>query len=153
MSAHAAESVANEHRELFAQVEEAAREHGRLGRTAREVLTLLREHFAKEEQTVLPVLELLPKIAWTGVTDTMASILPVARRLRAELPLLLMQHKDIVTALERMRFQASEAGHAHYERCAMALIRHAREEEDVHYPAAVVVGEFLELKLGERQPA
>jgi hypothetical protein len=52
-----------------------------------------------------------------------------------------------------MRFQASEAGHPDYERCAVALIRHAREEEDVHYPAAIVVGELLELKLASTQPA
>jgi hypothetical protein len=153
MSTHAAESVRNEHQKLFAAVEQAANEPGRLGRTAREVLGLLQAHFTQEEQYVLPVLELLPKIAWNGVTPAMASVLPIARRLKAELPLLLLQHKDIVAALERMRFQASEAGHQDYERCAAALIRHACEEEDVHYPAAIVVGQFLELKLAATQLA
>ena len=145
-------TVQGEHAELHEIVERAAREPGRLGRTAREVLALIEPHFHKEEQYVLPVLALLPKIAWGGVSETMRPVAPIARRLKAELPLMLMEHKEIVAALERLRFQASEAGYAEYERGAAALIRHAREEEEVHYPAAVLVGELLALKL-EPAPA
>jgi hypothetical protein len=35
----------------------------------------------------------------------------------------------------------------------MALLMHAQQEEEVHYPAAVLVGEYLALKLGLQQVA
>jgi hypothetical protein len=77
----------------------------------------------------------------------MVEILPITRRLKAELPLMLLEHKDIVSALQRFVSEARERGREEYEACATALLLHAEQEEEVHYPAAVLVGEYLELRL------
>ena len=95
----------------------------------------------------MPPLALLPKLAWGTVTADMSWILPLTRRLKAELPLMLLEHKDIVAALQRFRSRAQEAGRADCERLANALILHAQTEEEVLYPAAALVGEYLEMKL------
>jgi len=140
-------SLKAEHHELHVQLERAAREKGAVGAAAREALALITAHFAKEDQYTIPPLALLPKLAWGTVTDEMAQILPVTRKLKAELPLMLIEHKDIAASLARLRQAARDAEQPEHERCAVALMLHVREEEEVLYPAAVLVGEYLELKL------
>ena len=55
----------------------------------------------------------------------------VTRRLKAELPKMLAEHKQIVGALEKLRAAAHAAGRAEYVRFADALVLHAQTEEQV----------------------
>jgi hemerythrin superfamily protein len=139
-----------EHDQLHAELAKATREAGALGEAAREVARLLHAHFLKEEQYAMPPLGLLSTIARGTVTPEMLSILPLTQRLKAELPDMLTEHKEIVAALLRLRDWAREAGRVEYERFADALMAHAQNEEEVLYPAAILVGEYLAIKL--RQP-
>lgn len=140
-----------EHEELHAQLMKATKEPGALGETAREAARLLHQHFVKEEQYAMPPLGLLVKLAWGPVTADMAGILPLTRRLKAELPSMLMEHKNIMVAVKQFRAAAQQAGRDDYERFADALILHARTEENVLYPAAIVVGEYVALKLEQEK--
>ena len=140
-------SLKAEHEQLHLELAQAEREPGALGEAARELAHLLHPHFQKEEQFAMPPLSLLSRLAWGTVTPEMSWVLPLTRRLKAELPLMLLEHKDIVAAVRRFRARAEEAGRADYERFADALLLHAQTEEEVLYPAAELVGEFLEVKL------
>jgi hypothetical protein len=146
-------SLKAEHDQLHAELAKATGETGALGEAARDVARLLHPHFVKEEQYALPPLGLLSRLAWGTVTPDMRSILAVTLRLKAELPAMLVEHKQIVAALQRFRARAHEAGRAEYERFADALMLHAQNEEQVLYPAAILVGEYLALKLHEREAA
>lgn len=42
---------------------------------------------------------------------------------------------------------AKQAGRVEYEQFADALVGHAQTEEDVLYPAVILVGEYVALKL------
>ena len=152
MSQHVPAPIKAEHHALHAALEAASRESGALGESAREVASLLQPHFVKEEQLAMPPLALLTRLAWESVTPEMQEVLALTRRLKAELPLMLLEHKDIVAALERFRARAMDAGRQEYVDFADALVQHARMEEEVLYPAAVLVGNYLELKLREREP-
>jgi hypothetical protein len=83
------------------------------------------------------------------VAPEMAEVLPMTRRLKAELPKMLAEHKQIVGALEKLRAAAHAAGRAEYENFADALVLHAQTEEQVLYPAAILVGEHVERSLKE----
>jgi hypothetical protein len=143
-------SLKAEHDQLHADLGKATGEAGALGEAAREVARLLHAHFVKEEQYAMPPLGLLSTVARGTVTPEMLSILPLTQRLKAELPDMLAEHKEIVAALLRFRDRAREGGRAEYERFADALMAHAQNEEEVLYPAAILVGEYLAIKL--RQP-
>ena len=39
--------------------------------------------------------------------------------------------------------------HADHARLAQKLIRHAQTEEEVLYPASILVGEYIKLRLGQ----
>jgi hypothetical protein len=138
-----------EHEELHARLVKATREPGAVGEAAREVARLLHPHFVAEEDFALPPLALLPALAGGAVRPEMAEVLPMTRRLKAELPKMLAEHKQIVGALEKLRAAAHGAGRAEYENFADALVLHAQTEEQVLYPAAILVGEHVERSLKE----
>ena len=142
-----------EHQELHATLVKATNEPGAVGEAAREVARLLHPHFVREEEFALPPIALLADIALRGVTPQMAEVLPLTRRLRAELPAMLAEHERIVAALEKLRAAARGAERAEYERFADALVLHAQTEEQVLYPAAILVGEHVERILKEAVPA
>jgi hypothetical protein len=57
------------------------------------------------------------------------------------MPAMLGERKQIVAALEKLRTAARAVQHPEYERFAEALVVHAQTEEQVMYPAALLVGE------------
>jgi hypothetical protein len=138
-----------EHEELHATLVRATKEPGAVGEAAREVARLLHPHFVREEEFALPPLALLSELARGGVTPEMAELLPMTRRLKAELPAMLAEHQQIVGALEKLRAAARAANLVQYERFAEALALHAQTEEQVLYPAAILIGEHVARSLNE----
>lgn len=130
-----------EHEQLHVALAAATREPGPLGEAAREVARLLHPHFVREEEFALPPLALLEPLARGETIPSMEAVLAMTDRLRAELPAMLAEHAGIVRALEKMRAAAKAAGRADHERFADALVLHAKTEESVLYPAALLVGE------------
>jgi hypothetical protein len=135
-----------EHEELHARLLAATREPGEVGEAAREVARLLHPHFVREEEFALPPLALLEPLA-RGEIQGMADVLPMTRRLKAELPSMLDEHRQIVGALDRLRNAARNAGSQEHAAFADALVLHAQTEESVLYPAALLVGELVELRM------
>ncbi len=140
-------SIEEEHAGLHVLLSQATREPGAVGEVAREVAALLHPHFEREEAFALPPLTLLPALARGEVDAQMAPVLEMTRQLRQELPSMLAEHGRIVEALNRLREASRDAGIAAYEDFCDALIEHARHEEDVLYPAAILVGEVLAARL------
>jgi hypothetical protein len=87
-------------------------------------------------------------LAAGAATPEMAEVLPMTRRLRAELPAMLAEHGQIVAALEQLRSAARAEQRGEYEEFADALILHAQTEELVLYPAALLVGDKVAQALG-----
>jgi hypothetical protein len=141
-----------EHEALHATLGRAIKEPGAVGEAAREVARLLHPHFVREEAFALPPLALLAEVAHRGVDAEMAQVLPMTRRLREELPAMLEEHAHIVGALGQLRDAARAAGMPQYEQFADALVLHAQTEEQVLYPAAIVLGELVESRLAARVP-
>jgi hypothetical protein len=129
-----------EHEALHARLVEATRAPGAVGVAAREVARLLHSHFVREEAFALPPLALLAELARGGATAEMAQVLPMTRRLEVELPAMLDEHAQIVAALQALRAAALEAGQPAHAAFADALVEHAQTEEEVLYPAAILVG-------------
>jgi len=136
-----------EHEQLRATLVRATREPGAVGEAAREVARLLHPHFVAEKEFALLPLGLLSALAAGAATPEMAEVLTTTRRLSADLPKMLAEHEQIVGALGKLRATAHAAGVTEYEHFADALVLHARTEEQVLYPAAILVGEHVALTL------
>jgi uncharacterized protein (DUF305 family) len=136
-----------EHEELHATLVTATEEPGAIGEAAREVARLLHPHFVREEEFALPPLALLVELAAGTVRPEMAGVLSLTDKLKAELKQMVAEHKRIVGALEMLKSAARAAHRSEYERFAQALVLHAQTEEQVLYPAAILVGEQVAHRL------
>jgi hypothetical protein len=129
-----------EHDELHAQLRNATQAGGEVGAAAKALAQLMHPHFVKEDEYALPPLGLLQRLTQGGVTPEMADVLKLTDRLQTELPTMLAEHKTIVAALVRLQDAARSAGRDDIVHFAHALTLHAQAEEQVMYPAALLVG-------------
>ncbi len=136
-----------EHDELHAELVNATRAGGATGEAAEAVAKVLHGHFVKEEEIALPPLGLLATLSQGKVEAEMADILKLTDRLRAELPTMLSEHKDVVFALERLIAAAVAENKPEAARFAEKLQLHAETEEQVSYPAALLIGLYVRDKL------
>jgi hypothetical protein len=142
------EPLKAEHEELHAELVALTTAPGKVGETARNVATLLHPHFVKEEEYGLPPLGLLASIAQGGVTPEMESVIPMTERLKRELPQMLAEHREVVGALDQLAAAGRAESRADAERFAEKLRLHAATEEQVLYPAAILVGQHVRARLG-----
>ena len=137
------ESLKAEHEDLWADLERAIRIGGRIGEAARALEPLVRLHFRREDDTVLLALGLLHTVAQGKVAPGMYEIVVMADRLKTELPEMLAEHDQIRKTLERLGQEATKQGRPQVAHFAARLLHHASLEEEVLYPAAIVLGEYL----------
>ncbi|MCL5949913.1 MAG: hemerythrin domain-containing protein [Candidatus Bathyarchaeota archaeon] len=140
-------SIKLEHEELHENLEEATMESGAIGDAAKAVQEVLQPHFLKEEEFALPPLGLLSKLSDGQTTTEMKDAIAMAERLKAELNQMLKEHKEIVARLEKLTEMALKENKIEYVQFAEKLALHAQTEEEVLYPAAILVGEYLKLKI------
>lgn len=139
-------SIAAEHRELHAALAQAIGAGGQTAVEARKVERLLQPHFVKEERFALAPLAALPDVAAGRVPSNAAEIVGMSAHLQDEMPAMLAEHRAIAEALERLR-QAAEKERKHEASAFAARLKaHAQQEEEIHYPSAVLVGKYLAMK-------
>ena len=145
------ESMRAEHAEIHAELERATKAAGTVGAAARELAAVLHPHFMREEQIALPPLGLLAPLARGEYTEAMRAVLPMTDSLRAELPRMLKEHEAIRAATLRLGEVARAAGNEPVAELAEKLALHARGEEEMFYPAAVLVGDLVRARASARR--
>jgi hemerythrin-like domain-containing protein len=136
-----------EHEALHERLRQATRAGGEVGELAKALARLMHPHFVKEDQIALPPLGLLVALAVGEPTPAMAGVLALTDRLEAELPSMLAEHRTIVEALQNLEEAARRADRADIVDFARQLTQHAQTEEAVMYPAAILVGKYVRLRL------
>jgi len=138
-----------EHDELRDQLTRAAAAGGRTGEAAKRVQAVLRPHILLEEEFAIPPLALLPSLARGQITPDMKRFQVLSETLKAELPRMLDEHVLIIEALRGLMKAAQEEGHAGYAQFATKMILHAQTEEEILYPASILVGEILRARFAK----
>lgn len=141
-------ALEREHEVLHERLRRATQAGGEVGEAAQALAHLMHPHFVRENEIALPPLGLLEALARGESRAEMAQVLALTDRLEAEMPQMLAQHEAIVTALGRLRDAAERAGHHETVAFADALTEHAHLEEQVMYPAALLVGQVVRQRLG-----
>jgi len=137
-----------EHEELHEILRKATKEPGEVGDSAKALAELMHPHFVKEEEYALPPLGLLHDLSQGKVTPDMKEVLSLTDKLKVELSRMLWEHRLIIDALERLSLAASKADKLEYAEFGISLTRHAQTEEEVSYPTAILIGEYVREKLG-----
>ena len=143
-------SIREEHHEIHTALSRATTLGGRTGPAARALLAVLQPHFEREEQIALPPLGMMAPWARGDSLAAPAWLLPMTDSLRRELPQMLREHVAIREATRKLGDAARADGRASVVRLAEALAMHARSEEEVLYPAAVLVGDLVRARTAHR---
>jgi hypothetical protein len=138
-------SVQVEHATIHAALVDATHAAGAVGEAAKELARILHPHFVREEEIALPPLGLLARLADDRhIPDQeLSAALAMTDALKRELRQMLDEHIKIRAAVERLRLAALVAHDETSERLATDLALHAQTEEEVLYPAAILVGELI----------
>ena len=145
-------SIRREHQALHEQLDQAIHVGGRTGEAASRVAALLEPHFVKEERFALPPLGVLRAFADGEVTADTEEVLALTERFRAGYPKMLEEHEAIVAALGELLAAARAEEHPQATRFAQELMRHAESEEEILYPATILIGEYLKLAAARNAP-
>jgi hypothetical protein len=137
------ESIRSEHAAIHAELMHATSVRGRVGGAARRLAKVLQPHFEREEQIALPPLGLVAPLARGEYAPGMRAVLPMTDSLRNELPRMLAEHVTIRAATTELERVAVAEGNARVVRLARQLALHARSEEELLYPMAVLVGDLV----------
>jgi hypothetical protein len=140
-------SILEEHEALRAALTRVSDEPGELGEAGLALATAMEPHFVKEEELALPPLGVLPTLAAGEAVPDPARIIELASRLEGELPTMIEEHREIGAAIEVLVQAAEAANRPEYAELGEEILHHARSEEEVTYPAAVVVGRYLQSRV------
>jgi hypothetical protein len=143
-------SLQSEHEEIHHALLEATRAPGRVGAAAKELAAVLDPHFARENQIALPPLGLLAPLAVGNTPAGQQEALAMSDALRKELPRMLEEHKRIRAANEKLRTAAREEKSSVHEQFAETLAAHAQTEEEILYPAAILVGDIIRARTAKK---
>lgn len=136
-------SIKTEHDAIHHDLVEATKAPGGAGAAAKELAKILHPHFVREEEIALPPLGLLATFASDPAAKGTPAILEMTDTLRREMPKMLEEHRQIRAAVGRLRDAALAQKASKLVELADALALHARTEEEVLYPAAILVGELI----------
>jgi hypothetical protein len=146
----APQSLQTEHRAIHDALTAATKVPGRVGVAAKQLAEVLDPHFKREDEIALPPLGLLAPLAAGEKPAGMEEALAMTEALRKELPQMLKEHQEIRAATERLRTAAREEKQLVHEQFAEDLMLHARTEEEVLYPAAILVGEIIRGRMRQK---
>ena len=142
-------SLVQEHEALHNRLVLATKVPGPVGRAADKLAKAMDPHFTKEELFALPPLALLPTLARGEFSPEMSGVLELIDQLEIELPSMLEEHRKIFQVLQELLAAGEAAGDTGICEFAGQLMHHATVEEQVFYPAALLVGRLVRARIGD----
>jgi hypothetical protein len=146
--------IRTEHEELHTKIEDAMQAGGRTGVAAKAVNDALAPHFQKEERYALPQLGVLPRLVGAVLktkernlsSQEREELIVRTERFKAELPKMLEEHRAVGIALDELKNVAEAENKPEQAHLAEQIRLHAQTEEQILYPAALLVGEHARLQ-------
>jgi hemerythrin-like domain-containing protein len=156
------ESLEAEHEELHQQLYKGIKMGGKVGEAAKAVADILHPHFKKEEEYALPPLGLLSSLVLEDreqmgregggeadskiAQDIKNNVIVITDKLNSDLPHMIEEHNEIVAALNNLIEIAKAENKTDLVAFAEKLKLHAKTEEQILYPTAILIGKYLKLK-------
>ena len=135
-------SLLNDHEVIRSTLKRAMREPGATGEAARRVMQILDGHMMREEKFAFRPLSLLPVLARGETPAALGEALKLTEALKHEVAQMREEHRQISDALRKLAQDAEGEGKGEYVALAQELLQHQHLEEEIIYPAALLVGEF-----------
>jgi hemerythrin superfamily protein len=141
------EPLREEHQAFRDELLDAIRTKGELGKIAKQIDEILNPHFKMEEEFAFPPLSLMVPLSRGEIDPGMKQALGMIEHLKDELPMLTADHLKIVQKLKDFDNAVKIEKKIEFAQFSQKLIHHSRAEEGILYPAVILIGEYLSLKL------
>lgn len=142
-------SMTEEHRTLLNMIHKISTRPDSSGIVATKLYELLQHHFNEEEDYVLPPLGLLHLLNNGELPADAEQIIELTERLKGQ-----MQHMDVEHQMVRAylnELKAASDKDPEVLKLVDELIEHARMEEEILFPTALLIGEHLKLLKGKNE--
>jgi hypothetical protein len=143
-------AIKKEHTDLLAQIKKIASYGDSTGIVARNLQEIMRHHFQEEEDFVLPTLSLLPLLASGDTYEQHGDILPLIQKFKAQLTHMNAEHQMIKAYMADLKQVGVKENHPEILEFEEALQNHAAIEEEIFFPAVILIGAYLNLKSIEK---
>jgi hemerythrin superfamily protein len=140
-------SIKKEHEHLLAQIHRISLFQDSAGLAAIKLRDLMQHHFKEEEDYVFPPLGLLTLLVSGKIPEQSNEVIRLTDKLASQLTHVSVEHQLIKAYLNELKQAASNGSHAEIIEFEKQLHKHANFEEEVFFPAAILVGEYLKLKV------
>jgi hypothetical protein len=144
-------SIKQEHEHLLGQMHAFTLYQDSTGRVALKLDSLMQHHFQEEEDFVLPPLGHLPLLASGAMPAQSEAMIGLTEKLKSQLIHLSVEHQMIKAYMGELKQAAVRDNHPEITEFEKELHKHATSEEEVLFPAAILVGEYLKLKSQQSQ--
>lgn len=139
-------SLLKEHRNLLSQMQPLTSYTDSTGQVAITLYELMQHHFSEEENYVLPPLAALPLLVSGQSQQQTEELLLLTEKFKTQLSHINAEHQMIKVLLEELNQIAARDGHPMPVGFEEDLHRHAQMEEEIFFPASILVGEYLKLQ-------
>ena len=134
-----------EHEAIHRDLKAIIGHKGKTGVAAERLADALHEHFEEEQEYAMPPLGVLKDVAAGKSGPQIDRAMVLAEQLEREMPKMLAEHQIILERIEALRNAAREEQRDDAIRFADELQLHAQYEEEVLYPATIILGRYLDL--------
>lgn len=136
-------SMKEEHEELHQELRKATEIPGKVGQAAKKVAKILHPHFEKENELALPEIGVARELAEGKTSPDFATAMELCGKFKLEYEKMLQEHIEIVKALDELEKVAKTARKRNVVEFTKKLKLHAKTEEALTYPAALMIGKLL----------
>jgi len=134
-----------EHNQFLEKLAGIASLQDSTGRCAKKLYELMDYHFKEEEDYVLPPLGLLPVLAMGKIPEQSEKVIQLTERFRSNSAKMIAEHQMIKAYLDEMMLVGAKENHPEISGFDQELQKHAASEEEVFFPTAILIGEYLKL--------
>jgi hypothetical protein len=141
------QSILLQHEDDISQLTNLGNRPGQLGVAAKKALELLKRHYRREVDYILPPLTLLPILATGKVTPDMNWAIAMADKTKADSEEIFREHTEITDAMNDLLKEAQIAGDKEAIDFAHAAVADSLSDLELQLPMTIVIGDYLRAKL------
>lgn len=141
------QSIRLEHQQIISQLQHFAESKEPVASTAQKALAIVKEHYAKEEEFVLPPLSLLPRISKGEISKDMEPAIAMADRTKASLTKFETDHIQITSLMNELIDAGKEKHMEELVHLATRIAGQSLNDIEVAQPATIMIGDYLRQKL------
>lgn len=140
-------SILKEHEHLLESMRKITLYPDSTGTAAIKLYELMLHHFREEEDYVLPPLGLLPFLTDGNIPENSKDVILLTEKLKSQLTHMNAEHQMIKAYIEELLLIAKKEQQVEILVLEKEIHKHAVTEEEVNFPAAILIGEYLKQKI------